>query len=375
MPFYFRKSISAGPFRFNFSKAGVGVSVGVKGLRLGTGPRGHYVHAGRGGVYYRASLGRAGEKRSSPSASLVQPEGSVHDFAPYAGVDMIDVESGDVDAMKSEVLGDLLNEINEKQRQLSAATALGWLFGLAGAGAIIAFGPAGVALLVLSLPAWAIGRWFDSFRRVTVLFYDLDPSVEQSYRSVITSFDALSSCAGKWHVEAGGAVKDLTTWKRNAGASHIVRKTATALTYRLPAVLRSNLTPPTISVGRQIIYFLPDVALVQDGKVFGAIDYADLRMVWQHSNFIEEGTVPADTEIIGRTWKYPNKKGGPDRRFANNYEIPICRYEVLHFRSDSGVNELVEFSRAGVCGPFAQSLGALSQRGAGKRLPSFAAHG
>ncbi|MFW8645427.1 DUF4236 domain-containing protein [Rhizobium beringeri] len=35
MPFYIRKSISAGPFRFNFSKGGVGVSVGVKGLRVG----------------------------------------------------------------------------------------------------------------------------------------------------------------------------------------------------------------------------------------------------------------------------------------------------------------------------------------------------
>ncbi|WP_409063186.1 DUF4236 domain-containing protein [Brucella sp. 1315] len=27
MPFYIRKSVSAGPFRFNFSKGGVGVSV------------------------------------------------------------------------------------------------------------------------------------------------------------------------------------------------------------------------------------------------------------------------------------------------------------------------------------------------------------
>lgn len=43
MPCYIRNSISAGPFRFNFSKGGVGVSVGVKGLRVGTGPRGHYV--------------------------------------------------------------------------------------------------------------------------------------------------------------------------------------------------------------------------------------------------------------------------------------------------------------------------------------------
>jgi hypothetical protein len=49
MPFYLRKSISAGPFRFNLSSSGIGLSVGVKGVRIGTGPRGHYVHAGRGG--------------------------------------------------------------------------------------------------------------------------------------------------------------------------------------------------------------------------------------------------------------------------------------------------------------------------------------
>ncbi|RVA15894.1 DUF4236 domain-containing protein, partial [Mesorhizobium sp. M7A.F.Ca.CA.002.05.1.1] len=42
MGFYVRKSISAGPFRFNFSSGGVGASVGVQGLRIGTGPRGHY---------------------------------------------------------------------------------------------------------------------------------------------------------------------------------------------------------------------------------------------------------------------------------------------------------------------------------------------
>ena len=43
----FHSSISSGPFRLNFSKSGVGVSVGVRGLRVGAGPRGTYVRAGR----------------------------------------------------------------------------------------------------------------------------------------------------------------------------------------------------------------------------------------------------------------------------------------------------------------------------------------
>ena len=38
MGFYIRKSLSAGPFRFNLSKSGVGVSVGVPGFR-DSGPK------------------------------------------------------------------------------------------------------------------------------------------------------------------------------------------------------------------------------------------------------------------------------------------------------------------------------------------------
>src|SRR3954452_13611264 len=76
MGFYLRKSLRAGPFRFNMSKSGLGVSAGVPGFRVGTGPRGNYVHVGAHGVYYRASLGgrsraRASGTASSPAAPLV----------------------------------------------------------------------------------------------------------------------------------------------------------------------------------------------------------------------------------------------------------------------------------------------------------------
>jgi hypothetical protein len=47
---YLRSSLKAGPFRFNLSKSGIGVSAGVPGFRVGTGPRGNYVRIGRGGL-------------------------------------------------------------------------------------------------------------------------------------------------------------------------------------------------------------------------------------------------------------------------------------------------------------------------------------
>jgi hypothetical protein len=361
MPLYFRKSVTAGPFRFNFSKSGVGMSVGVKGLRVGSGPRGHYIQAGRGGFYYRASLGGAGSRRASaPPRKLPDQPG---DPVGAHAVDMTEVASGDVQAMRDEAFAELLDEINTKQQQASMAALLGWGVSLFGLAVLFLNNVVGVAILLLAVPAWAIGRWLDSCWRTTVLFYHFDDSVKQAYEALISAFDTMSACAGKWHVEAGGAITDLTTWKHNAGASRLVHKKIANLDYKLPSVIKSNLRPPTMYIGRRIIYFFPDVALIEDGQRMGAVGYKDLRIEWQNSNFIEDGRVPHDAEIIDHTWKHPNKDGGPDRRFNNNYRIPICRYEIMHFSSGSGVNELVEFSRTGVAEPFVNAL---------KRLPKQA---
>jgi hypothetical protein len=57
MGLFIRKSFSAGPIRFNLSKSGIGISAGVKGARVGIGPRGSYVAGGRHGLYFRERLG------------------------------------------------------------------------------------------------------------------------------------------------------------------------------------------------------------------------------------------------------------------------------------------------------------------------------
>lgn len=97
---------------------------------------------------------------------------------------------------------------------------------------------------------------------------------------------------------------------------------------------------------------LPDLVLVEDGNRYGAIGYGELRTQFAPSNFIETGQVPSDAEVVGHTWAHPNKSGGPDRRFKNNRQIPVCRYEALRLSSGSGLNELVEFSKTNVSQPF-----------------------
>ncbi|MBR1460969.1 DUF4236 domain-containing protein [bacterium] len=56
MGFYFKKSIKIGPFRINFSKSGISVSLGVKGASVNVGPKTSSVNVGRKGVYYKKSI-------------------------------------------------------------------------------------------------------------------------------------------------------------------------------------------------------------------------------------------------------------------------------------------------------------------------------
>ncbi len=363
MPFYIRKSVSAGPFRFNFSKGGVGVSVGVRGLRVGSGPRGHYIHAGRGGVYYRATLGHTGRHkqpapRPAPSA-LQRPS-----VASLGNIEMVPVEAGDVEEMRDLAFEDLLAEINAKQRQMRLSTAFAVGASAIGALAGLLAGVGGLVVLVLALPAWKVGQWFDSYRRAAVLFYDLDEAGERAYRDFVQSFDGMMGCSSKWRVEADGAVRDLTTWKRNAGASRLIQRAPTKLAYGLPLVVKCNLTPPAIHLGRRIIYFLPDVALIEEHERFGVIGYSDLKIGWKHERFIEDGRVPPDAKIVDHTWKHPNKDGGPDRRFNNNRQLPVCCYEIMHVGSASGMNALVQLSRLGVTEPFWKAMRSLPKGGA-----------
>jgi hypothetical protein len=73
MGFYIRKAFRVGPLRLNLSRSGIGLSAGVRGARVGVGPRGSYLHAGREGLYYRKTLGRPRSRYRARSGEEAAP--------------------------------------------------------------------------------------------------------------------------------------------------------------------------------------------------------------------------------------------------------------------------------------------------------------
>jgi hypothetical protein len=362
MGFYIRKALRVGPLRFNLSKSGVGVSAGIKGLRLGTGPRGNYVHMGRGGLYFRKSLNAPGGRAATGSDSsqlLPRPGEPSGPGIPLGTVGPLqDVESGSVQEMVDASSAELLREMNEKRKKirllpgaitLSIIVTLLLLAGRMPIWLVVLFGTLAVGL------CW-LASMKDELRKTTVILYDLEPEVETAYERLHEAFGALRSCSRSWHIEARGEVRDRTY---HAGASGVVKRKQVALTTGAPPFVKTNVEVPLVPVGNQVLAFMPDRLLVFESAAVGAISYSALDLSVAESQFVEEEALPHDATVVGNTWRYVNKKGGPDRRFKDNREIPICAYEQIHLSSATGLNEVIQVSRRGTSTALSEALSSL----------------
>ena len=332
MPFSLRKSVSVGPFRFNLSKSGLGVSAGVRGFRIGSGPRGNYVHLGRGGLYYRKTLDP--KKPTLPSDKLIELE------EPAAS--LREVETGNLARLAESRSEEIVDEINATQAKIRYWPFLATLSSLAvwylsdteplfegfSRDRIIQT-VSGVGVLLTTL-----AFWHDRIRRSVVLLYHLDEDGLTAFQNLVDEFDRLKSARMVWCEEASAETSD---WKRHGGATSLVKRSNADLGYRTPSIVKCNVSVPAVLGGKHKLYFFPDVLLAQHGSKFAAVRYVDLEIVAGVTQFVEDEHVPKDAEILHYTWLHPNKSGGPDRRYSNNRQLPVARYQTLEFNSLTGV--------------------------------------
>jgi hypothetical protein len=90
---------------------------------------------------------------------------------------------------------------------------------------------------------------------------------------------------------------------------------------------------------------MPDVVLIIENNRAGAISYEQLSVLWSSTVFLEDDRVPPDSKVVGHTWRYVNKNGGPDRRFNNNREIPQVLYQQMGVQGPGGLQKILHLSQ------------------------------
>ena len=333
MGWYLRKSFGFGPLRLNLSKSGLGASIGVRGARIGVGPRGNYVRLGRGGVYYQKYFSTANPTPAS-SPNSVLPE-AIEPGTP--------VLSADVAQLHDTTSERLLQEIQQKQRKLRFAPMIAILSGLLILGLLA--GEVSIWIPVVLIPVLAVLHAYvarhDYESKLVVLNYDLDSDARTKYVALLTAIQWLASSTRIWRVVRKQEGVDT---KYHGGAGTTQDRTQVYLRRAAPRYIQTQLALWSVPLGDQTLYLFPDRMLVYQGDQVGAVDYSSLTVDVRHISFVEDEAVPPDSQVVGQTWQFVNRDGGPDRRFSNNRQLPVVLYYQTWLRSTSGLNILLESS-------------------------------
>ncbi len=190
--------------------------------------------------------------------------------------------------------------------------------------------------------------------QITVQF-ETSPAAKRAYGALIRAFEELRASASVW---------DITS---DRSTNRVIERTAASRTLlRIPVALDYASSDLIEFEGRAMrfenangepILIYPGVIMMPraDGA-FALIDLREVRVESTVLQFVEDEGVPTDSEIVGYTWSKVNKDGSPDRRFRDNYQIPVCLYGRLCFESDGGVMEEYQFSKADTAPAFGRAF-------------------
>jgi hypothetical protein len=372
---------------------GVRINVGKRGISTSIGVPGATVNIGRQGI--RATIGAPGTGISY--SALVMPFGQVdgqspqpaHNggfmpppaqspawgnnpalakvYMPQAG--MNEIASASVDVLTSTSLlplRDLISKAREQQAQVKAdlkeareedarlqselnrrkGSLFRWFYRRR-------IAELDIALPVTKAEVERLSNWQDS-TKVAVTFEASDDA-QRAYSSLVRAFDALKLSVKKWDVTADRSTNQFV--ERTLAHRNVNRHLVTFEFSSTDLIRFSGRAMRFENINGDDILIYPGVAVIPraDG-VFALIDIRELQVTVDGVRFHETEGVPQDAKVVGQTWAKTNKDGSPDKRFNENYQIPICLYGQIAFRSPTGVTEEYMVSDANAALAFVEAV-------------------
>lgn len=379
MGFRFRRSVRLFPgVRLNFSLSGVSVSAGVPGATINIGPRGSRLTMGLPGTgisYTRNLSSPRPAKRSAPPAEIyleppAPPEpmhpGSESQPGPLVGeiksAEVASLTSPDLEGLKKLIndaahqkallQGDLTEAIADRRRAWRKLRRREQL-------------PLRV-LMKSSIPA--VRASFEEAEEEALkvsaaimateikVEIDLDDQTWSAWAEVKKTFDRLSQTAKLWDVTSSVAVDRFST---RSAAHESITRTPVGLRAIVDGIVATSGGGHRFenANGGDLDIF-PGFMLIRDkaSSDYALIDLRDLTVETYGCRFIERETVPPDAEIVGHAWHRSNKDGSPDRRFSENFQIPIALYGEIRFRTRNGVEEAYHASHCGSALAFGNAI-------------------
>lgn len=348
MAWSYRKRIKIIPgVHLNFSKNGISTSIGVRGASVTFGKNGTYLNTGVPGLglYNKEKLAN-GETKPVPQNYYDQP-------APYAdnifSADVQEITSQDMQGIKEAIIvaheqrEDLKKDLVKVKASLGSSkfklfASYALLYGL------IKKSISQNIKSDISAKQEAVLQLGEKIENCYVtLDIEFDPEIKEKYEKVVESFKKLSASMKIWDVTSENYQNRVAT---RSAASTIVNKREVKFGIKPLPDLKSEFETLWLkNANGSDLYIYPNfIVMYSSQKQFALIGLHEINFYHNPVRFIETGTVPSDCKIIDRTWAKVNKNGTPDKRFKDNYQIPVVRYGEISLSTGTGLNEQYEFS-------------------------------
>ena len=172
---------------------------------------------------------------------------------------------------------------------------------------------------------------------------EIEKEQAEPYFRMRDDFARLCECAAIWDVKSHQATDRFH--ERTTATMRVNRQRVTFSLDGSDLIQWEQKVPHLRNSKGGDLFLYPGFILYRAAReAFSVIDYHDANGEAASVSFQEEEAVPADSKVIGQTWAKANKDGSRDRRFTNNYQIPIALYACLTLKSESGLWEEFQFS-------------------------------
>jgi hypothetical protein len=184
------------------------------------------------------------------------------------------------------------------------------------------------------------------------LTVDVSPAIQKVFGELVRAFDMLRRSNAIWDVTATRGVNRLL---ERSNASRMIDRKVAKLDFGKSDLIDHDAQALRFeNVNGDDLFFYPGISLMprEDG-MFALINPNEITAAFRAVRFTEDESIPSDTQVVGVTWAKENKDGSPDKRFRDNYQIPVCLYGEILFSTDSGVAEAYQFSNSEAARAFA----------------------
>lgn len=333
----------------NFSKTGISTTIGVPGASVNFNKQGIFLNTGipGTGIYDRQKIGGGKKTQNIPLVDINTPTES------YSTEQIGEIRTEQAEATTTEGLqelkktlldcyqerNDLKKEIGKAKSKLTFATVL------LVSSYILIFG-----LFIKSFKENRKDKkefLMDLKKQLENCFVnidiDADLQIDMKYLGLLETYKNLLTSELIWDITSSVSVDKRAT--RSAAAAAVTRR-AVKFDFGNIDIIESKYDALHFenANGGDIYIYPAFVAIVDAQKKFGLIDIRELDFNFHGQRFIEEEKVPKDATIVDHTWAKVNKNGSQDKRFKDNYQIPICLYGDIELKCTTGLNEAYSIS-------------------------------